>query len=83
MSNTLKRTLVVLAAAAFALPAGAGIAAADNHNNDRGYHYYCDRDSRGYDWDYCWSHYKDEWKRDHNGGNGYGGGNGNGGGNGY
>ncbi|WP_067815691.1 hypothetical protein [Nocardia inohanensis] len=62
MKTTAKRIATVLVAAAFALPVGAGVAAA---NNDDYYHYYCDRDSRGYDWNYCWSHYKDRWQSEH------------------
>lgn len=63
MKTTAKRLATVLVAAACALPVGAGIASANYDRDD--YHYYCDRSSRGYDWNYCWSHYKDRWQSEH------------------
>ncbi|SUA73758.1 Uncharacterised protein [Nocardia otitidiscaviarum] len=71
MSLTAKRIAIALATTAAALTSTAGIAAADHGDrNDRGYHYYCDRDSRGYDRDYCWKHYG-EWGHDHKHNGGY------------
>lgn len=91
MNTIAKRIVTAAAAAMFILPVGAGVATAApaqtggvaSTNYDRGYEWYCDRNSRGWDWDYCWSHYKDRWQREHNGGDrgdNHGGG-GNGGGN--
>ncbi|QLY32217.1 hypothetical protein [Nocardia huaxiensis] len=71
---TAKRFVTVLAAALFTLPVGAGVAsalpagagpAATDRDDNYWYHYYCDKNSRGYNWDYCWSHYKDWYQRDH------------------
>ncbi|WP_067700752.1 hypothetical protein [Nocardia jejuensis] len=81
MSIIATRLVTIAAAAAFILPAGAGLANAEQQHNDRGYHYYCDRSSAGFDWDYCWNHYRSDWQRDHGSdrGDSHGGG-GNGGG---
>ncbi|NNH74802.1 hypothetical protein HLB23_33975 [Nocardia uniformis] len=65
MSLLAKRITIALAAAALTSGMGvatAGVAAADN---GRGYEYYCDKNSHGYDWNYCWKHYSDRWNRDH------------------
>ncbi|MFI6867954.1 hypothetical protein [Nocardia sp. NPDC050406] len=83
MTLAAKRIAIAFATVAAALTSTAGIAAADNGSDK--YHWYCDRDSRGYDWDYCWKHYSDRYQRDHNtgghdnrGGNDNHGGSGNG-----
>ncbi|MRH87190.1 hypothetical protein GFY24_06895 [Nocardia sp. SYP-A9097] len=74
MTTTAKRITTALAATLFILPFGAGIAsalpaetgtAAANYDRDD-YHWYCDRDSRGFDWNYCWGHYRDRYEREHN-----------------
>lgn len=76
MSTLTKRLVTVTAAALFALPVGAGIAsalpagtgiAATDRDDNYWYHYYCDRDSHGFNWDYCWSHYRSWYERDHHG----------------
>lgn len=75
MTLAAKRIAIAFATVAAALTTTAAIASADN-DYDR-YHYYCDRDSRGFDWNYCWQHYSDRYQRDHhndrngNGNHGY------------
>ncbi|MEC3919655.1 hypothetical protein [Nocardia sp. CDC160] len=78
MSIIAKRLVTLTAAALFALPVGAGVASAlpvgtggglapADHDDNYWYNYYCDRDSHGFNWEYCWEHYHDRYDREHPG----------------
>ena len=71
MSKLAQRLFTASAATLIAIGAGAGIASAGGHTSgpDRGYDWYCNTSSPGYNYSYCTSQFNADGSRQHNGGN--------------